>query len=179
MNYKFKKETAQNRTTIFWIVLVLLSLWLGWDYQSQNSADSYEQYPTENNIIRTKNQDIKVSRIFVTKLPSASSLSEARTAKGKYLILEVDTTNTSNKTDSLENSNLEVKDNKGRVYEEDFSVEQDLMWKNKNKFDDGSILPGMTNKQLLVYAVLEDAQGMTLTYEDSWGIEKYTIPLTQ
>jgi hypothetical protein len=33
------------------------------------------------------------------------------------------------------------------------------------------------NYKFLVYAVLEDAQGMTLTYEDSWGTEKYTIAI--
>ncbi|WP_319422387.1 DUF4352 domain-containing protein [Pleurocapsa sp. FMAR1] len=179
MNYKSKKEIAQSKTTIFWIVLILLSLWLGWKAQNQEPAYSFEQYPTENNIIKTKEQEIKVSRVYITKSFVAGLTNEVRTAKGKYLVLEVDVTNTSKKTDSIEDHSLKLKDNQGRTYQQDFSVESDLIWNNKNKFDEGLILPGMTNRDLLAYDVLEDAQGVTLNYRDSLGMEEYTIPITQ
>ena len=179
MSYKLKNEIAQNRTTTLWIVLILLSLWLGWNSQNQQSAYSFERYPTENNIIKTKNQEIKVSRVYVMKSFVVRLTNEVRTAKGKYLVLEVDVTNTSKRTDSLENSSLKVKDSQGRTYQEDFSVKSSLIWNNKKKFDDGLILPGMTSKELLVYDILEDAQGLTLNYRDSFGMEEYTIPLTQ
>ena len=178
MNYKLKKEIAQNRTTALWVFLISLSLWLGWNSQNQKYAYSFERYPTENNIIKTKSQEIKISRIYTMKSFVASLTNEVRTAKGKYLVLEVDVANTSKRTDSLENSSLRVKDDQGRTYQEDFSVEHDLIWNSKNKFDDGLILPGMTQKNLLVYDVLENAQGLTLNYRDSLGMEEYTIPLT-
>ena len=179
MSYKLKNEIAQNRTTTLWIVLILLSLWLGWNSQNQQSAYSFERHPTENNIIKTKNQEIKVSRVYVMKSFVARLTNEVRTAKGKYLVLEVNVTNTSKRTDSLENSSLRVRDDQERTYQEDFSIEHDLIWNSRNKFDDGLILPGMTQKNLLVYDVLEDAQGLTLNYRDSLGMEEYTIPLTQ
>ena len=161
-----------------WVVVISLSLWLGWNSQNQKSAHYFEKYPTENNIIKTNNQEIKVSRIYMTKSFVARLTNEIRTAKGKYLVLEVDVTNTSKRTDSIENHNLNVKDNKGRTYQQDFSVENDLIWNNKNKFEEGLILPGMTNKELLAYDILEDAQGITLNYRDGLGMEEYTIPLT-
>jgi hypothetical protein len=69
-----------------------------------------------------------MTKSFVARLGN-----EIRTAKGQYLVLEVDVTNTSTKTDSLENSSLEVKDNKGRAYEQDFSVQHDLIYNQKNQ----------------------------------------------